>query len=276
MSAQPVRESDRVSDVLARDGDLVDVFVRHSPHFEKLRNATLRRTMARLVTVGQAAAIAGIPPLALVRDLNDALGLASVERDEGAGAAGGDDSAGTPSPRRPVGAREAELDVREDLRQGREPFSRIMAAVGALGPGDVLHLRAPFEPAPLYTVLSKRGFAHATAQRASDDWSVWFWRPEATPEATDDVAPSATTMTGSGQAPAEPDEQWIDVRGLEPPEPMVRTLAALESLPQGHTLVQVNERVPRFLLPILAERGFTHEVDESHADRVIVRIRRSG
>jgi uncharacterized protein (DUF2249 family) len=274
MSAEPVRESDRVADVLARDGDLVDVFVRHSPHFEKLRNATLRRTMARLVTVGQAAAIAGVPPLALVRDLNDALGL-TVELDEGVVSAGDDDPAATPPPRRPAGARETELDVREDLRQGREPFSRIMAAVGALGPGDVLHLRAPFEPAPLYTVLAKRGFAHETAQRASDDWSVWFWRPEATPEATDDVAPSATT-TGRGQSQAEPDEQWIDVRGLEPPEPMVRTLAALETMPQGHTLVQVNERVPRFLLPILAERGFTHEIDESHADRVIVRIRRSG
>jgi len=33
-------------------------------------------------------------------------------------------------------------------------------------------------------------------------------------------------------------------------------------------------RVPQFLLPILAERGFVAEVDETQPDRVLVRIRR--
>jgi len=31
-------------------------------------------------------------------------------------------------------------------------------------------------------------------------------------------------------------------------------------------------RVPQFLLPILAERGYACDVDESRADRVLVRI----
>ncbi|HEU4786477.1 MAG TPA: DUF2249 domain-containing protein, partial [Gemmatimonadaceae bacterium] len=52
-----------------------------------------------------------------------------------------------------------ELDVREDLRSGREPFSKIMSAVAALGANDVLLLRTIFEPAPLFGVLAKRGFA---------------------------------------------------------------------------------------------------------------------
>jgi len=55
---------------------------------------------------------------------------------------------------------------------------------------------------------------------------------------------------------------------------MVRTLAALAKLPAGHQLVQINVRVPQFLLPVLAERGYAFEVDESRADRVLVRIRR--
>ena len=63
------------------------------------------------------------------------------------------------------------------------------------------------------------------------------------------------------------------MRGLEPPEPMVRTLAALETLPAGAVLVQHNERVPQFLLPILGERGFAWDVDEAAPDVVIVRIR---
>ncbi len=56
---------------------------------------------------------------------------------------------------------------------------------------------------------------------------------------------------------------------------MVRTLEALEALDAGGTLVQINERVPRFLLPKLEERGFTYEVRQQACDLVRVFIRRA-
>lgn len=67
-------------------------------------------------------------------------------------------------------------DVREDLRQGREPFSKIMAAVSSLGPEDELQLLAIFEPAPLYGVLGKLGLAHRAEQTPDGDWKVTFYR----------------------------------------------------------------------------------------------------
>lgn len=171
--------------------------------------------------------------------------------------------------------REVELDVRDDLRNGREPFSRIMAGVDALGDGEMLHLRAIFEPAPLFKVLGKRGFAHESQRHAADDWSVWFWQGEAAAKPTlqcDGTGKGKRALAEFREPPST--EQWLDVRDLEPPEPMVRTLSALESLPTGHTLVQVNARVPQFLLPILEERGWQYTVDESQTDRVLVRITR--
>lgn len=137
-----------------------------------------------------------------------------------------------------------EVDVRDDLRAGREPFQRIMAAVTALRDDEVLLLRAIFEPVPLLKVLEKRGLSHEVQRHAEDDWSVRFWRPAV----------------------------WLDVRGLEPPEPLTRTLAALETLPAGQHLLHVNVRAPRLLFPMLAERGFSCSVDESREDRVLVRI----
>ena len=168
----------------------------------------------------------------------------------------------------PASAPVVELDVREDLRSGREPFSRIMSAVYALGDRDVLHLRATFEPLPLFKVLGKRGFVHESQAHASDDWSAWFWRPAA-PSAADDATSAAPA---ADVPPDDATTHHLDVRGLEPPEPIVRTLAALSSLPLGHTLVQINSRVPQFFLPVLAERGFACTVDDSRADRVLVRI----
>ena len=67
------------------------------------------------------------------------------------------------------------VDVRDDLREGREPFARLMKAVNELAPDHVLHVRAPFAPLPLIELLSERGFVYHAASEADDDWSVWFW-----------------------------------------------------------------------------------------------------
>jgi uncharacterized protein (DUF2249 family) len=68
------------------------------------------------------------------------------------------------------------LDVREDIRQGREPFERIMTAVGQLGPGDTLLLINSFEPLPLYRVMAQNGFTHWAERTAEGDWKVYFRR----------------------------------------------------------------------------------------------------
>lgn len=66
------------------------------------------------------------------------------------------------------------LDVRPELAAGGEPFERILAAAIAVPAGESLVLIAPFEPAPLYSVLGARGFAHSTIQVAPDEWVVRF------------------------------------------------------------------------------------------------------
>lgn len=190
--------------------------------------------------------------------------------------------------------RVTELDVRPDLREGREPFSRIMRAVESLPADGVLLVRAIFEPVPLYQVLGRRGFMHWTECRANDDWCVWFYRDaaEAAPKAETggavartgppDVAGTVTGATTSSAAAADPagaaegpDLVVLDVRGLEPPEPMVRTLEALERLPDGSALLQLVDRVPKFLLPKLTERGFAYRIVSEAPGQVRVLIRRA-
>ncbi len=68
------------------------------------------------------------------------------------------------------------VDVREDLRQGREPFSKIMDAVSKLADGQALKLIVPFEPAPLYAVLGRQGFTHEAKPLDSGDWEILFRR----------------------------------------------------------------------------------------------------
>jgi TusA-related sulfurtransferase len=149
------------------------------------------------------------------------------------------------------------VDVRDDLARGAEPFGKIMKAVQALGPAETLVLRAPMEPRPLYEVLARRGFAHWTERRDARDWAVWFYR------SGEVVPPAPIPATGA-----------LDVRGLEPPQPMVRVLERLEALAPGETLVVVHDRRPAFLYPIVEERGFTHVTEEPQPGLVRITIRR--
>lgn len=160
-----------------------------------------------------------------------------------------------------------DLDVRDDLRNGHEPFSRIMAAQAEVAPGGVLRIRAIFEPVPLYTVLGKQGFQHWTERLAEDDWRVWFLR----------TAIEAVFVHPATALPADPagaEMVVLDVRRLEPPEPMVRTLEALEQLPAGKALLQINVRIPQLLLPMLNDRGFEYVLMSETPNEVRGLIRR--
>lgn len=160
------------------------------------------------------------------------------------------------------------LDVRPDIQEGREPFSKIMAAVAELAEGQSLLLIAPFEPAPLFGVMANRGFAHQATPRANGDWEVLFTR-EREPDFDEDE-PS--------EPPSECDHSAevleLDVRGLEPPEPMVQILEALPMLPRRAQLMARTDRRPVHLLPQLEERGFTGEPEEQSDGSYVTMIRR--
>lgn len=69
------------------------------------------------------------------------------------------------------------LDVRADVRAGREPFPRIMEAVGHLRDGEVLRIVAPFEPRPLISLLTGQGFEVEVAALPGGDFEVTFSSP---------------------------------------------------------------------------------------------------
>lgn len=59
--------------------------------------------------------------------------------------------------------------------------------------------------------------------------------------------------------PTVTDPVEVDVRELPPPEPLQETLGTLESMDGAGLLVQINDRQPQHLFPMLEERGFAYE-----------------
>lgn len=147
------------------------------------------------------------------------------------------------------------LDVRPDLRQGHDPFAKIMQTVGQLAAGQELLLIAPFEPVPLYEVLAQRGFAHAAYQVAPSEWRVTFR--------------TATAATPEAQQTFQ-----LDTRGMEPPEPLLRILNMLETLGAGQRLIAHIDREPLLLYPELVEGGWAYEGASQPDGSFIIRISR--
>lgn len=272
-----IRANDRVSQVLARDATLIDVFIGLSPAFERLRAPGVRKVMTRLVTVEQAARMGGVELELLLSRLNAHLADAAQAQlpridQPTASSAPEPEPPLSNMPRALAAIKDSDIvvvDVRDELRAGREPFSQIMGSLRIRPEHGALCVRAIFEPVPLYAVMQRQHLAHWTERLADDDWKVWFY-----PETAEQPEPAVQSAAAEESvSDLEANVIVLDVRGLEPPVPMMRTLEALEQLPQGATLVQLNVRVPQFLLPLLEQRGFSYEIREQDEDLVRLFIR---
>lgn len=170
-----------------------------------------------------------------------------------------------------------ELDVRPILRAGGEPFEKIMEAVGSLAPGKGLRLLATFKPTPLFHVLGARGYAHTEKPLDGGDWEIEFYPDGAAP--AEQAAGAKAAGAAAGASAAAPGQSWpepahsMDVRELDPPEPMVNILATIEGMADGQVLAALLNREPLFLLPELAKRGHQWRGGfEAGSYRLLVRV----
>lgn len=147
-----------------------------------------------------------------------------------------------------------------------------MNAAAGLRAGESLRLLAPFEPKPLFGVLGQQGFAHRARPIGDGDWEVVFFRDAAgAAQAVESCASQAASHSACGCRDTATTAIELDVRGLEPPQPMVRILEALNDLTHGAELRARTDRRPMHLHPMLEARHFTGESEEQ-ADGSFVTI----
>jgi uncharacterized protein (DUF2249 family) len=268
-SKQPILASERISDVLNRYPTLVDTLIETSPAFRNLRNPVMRRVQSRLVTVSQAAGIAGLSVTELTRTLNVAAGLSSpgVSEPIDPGQSEFSDPSLIVIPEAPI---VAAIDVREIMARGEEPFRAIMRVASNVPAGAAFRLVASFEPLPLYDVLARQGFTPRSHEIGDGAWEVIFTRAA---ELAHHVPAFEDSAGSDDDWPAEVTaEVTIDVRELVPPEPMIKILEALEELRPGERLLVHHVRRPIHLYDRLDEMGYRHQTRDLGPAKVEVLI----
>lgn len=68
----------------------------------------------------------------------------------------------------------------------------------------------------------------------------------------------------------------LDNRGLQPPQPMIRTLKELEKMDIGEKLVIINDRRPMFLYEELDELSCLHETEAMDDGSYKITITKTG
>lgn len=269
----------KVSEVLAKYPESLEVFLGVSSTFSKLKNPLMRKMLASRVSLEQASKIANIDPSQLITALNKACGLSETPIPPHVS-----DEKPTPTEVevsiRPAildhvaSSQLVLLDVREEINKNADPFKKIMTAVKQLHGGQILHLINVFEPVPLYDVLAHRGLAHWT-EEIDGVWHVYFY-PSAKPAIINEFAPLSGVASTTNDSVSQLIE--LDVSGLEPPEPMMKILATLPTLPVGASLVVHHHREPMMLYPHLEERGYEWTTTQLAEDsyKIVIRMREEG
>lgn len=152
------------------------------------------------------------------------------------------------------------LDVR--LLLCRAKHAQIFQRWADLPIGSHLVLVNDHDPVPLYyqfEALFRSAFGWEYLVDGPTEWQIKITRLAASP---------CTTPPPPPRRPAKPTEtapDELDLRGMEPPQPMLEILGKLEKTPVGYTFRARTDRQPIHLFPELVARG-AHHICEIAAD----------
>jgi hypothetical protein len=170
MSGLTITPRTKVSELLEAYPELEQVLIAYLPAFKKLRSPVLRRTVARVTTLQQAATVGNVSVQDLINRLRKEVGQDLYSGESAPGYA-------TEQPDWYLKERVvSEFDAREMLAAGEQPVNQVMADLNSLDAGAIYKLIAPFVPAPLVDKASSLGLAHWIQRMGDEEFIVYFYK----------------------------------------------------------------------------------------------------
>ena len=165
----------KVGELLETYPSLESVLIGMSPAFAKLKNPVLRRTVARVATIQQIAAVGGLNVDEIVNRLRKEVGQfaeagslkSEVSRTSDPEVPESEISTGIPG-WFDEGKIVKRFDAAPVINSGGSPMNDILSQTKDLMAGDIFELTTPFVPAPIIDMLKSKGFKVYTHQGDHD------------------------------------------------------------------------------------------------------------
>ena len=160
----------KVLELIETYPQLEDVLIKYVPAFSKLKNPLLRRTVAKIATLQQAASIGNVKTGDLINLLRKEVGQELLN-------SGVDTVYNT---ERPAWFEEAiiekEFDIREMLAAGEQPVNQVISDLNHLNKGKIYKLTSPFLPAPLIDKAISLKIDHWVLKNSENLVLVYFYK----------------------------------------------------------------------------------------------------
>lgn len=145
----------RIGELLENFPELEEVLYKMSPAFNKLKNPVLRRTVAKIATLQQAAALGSIPLSELINTLREKVGQELFHGDNPEGVI----NTNMPewyNPDHIAGS----FDASTLIEAGENPMKEVFYKLDQVGVNEIFLLYTPFVPAPIIELIMKKGYDH--------------------------------------------------------------------------------------------------------------------
>ncbi|MCD4834520.1 MAG: DUF1858 domain-containing protein, partial [Bacteroidales bacterium] len=160
----------KISQVINTYPQLEDVLIEYVPTFEKLKNPILRKTIAKITTLQQAAAVGNVRVEDIINRLRQEIGqdLYSDSVDIGYNV------------KKPQWFSEelivTEFNAKDMLERGEHPVNQVIADLNNMDNGKLYKLITPFLPAPLIDKALSLKVQHWVEKISDDDFNIYFYK----------------------------------------------------------------------------------------------------
>jgi uncharacterized protein (DUF2249 family) len=172
-SSKPVITPEmKVGEFLKYYPELEDVLIGIAPVFAKLKNPILRKTIAKVASLNQAAAVGDVSIGEMINTLRRAAGDKHIF-DSGGDAAGTE--AGKPS-WFDISKVKYLLDARPIIDRGEHPLGEVIKNLNRMPIGEIYELITPFYPAPLIDKVKALGFEAWSHEEGDNVVKSYFYK----------------------------------------------------------------------------------------------------
>ena len=168
----PITPETKVGALLDAYPDVEHLLIAWVPAFSKLKNPILRKTVAKVATLDQAARVGGISVQELVCKLRAATGQANPESQTSI-SSGGIQAHESPSW---ITAERISysLDADQLLNAGEHPLGKVQQYLALLDPGQIVQLNSSFLPSPLIDYFKLRELPVYTAEPSPNHYVTYI------------------------------------------------------------------------------------------------------
>jgi len=160
----------KISTLLDQFPQLEEVLMKIAPEFKKLRNPILRKTIAKIASLRQVAALGKVPLPEMINTLRTEAGIQDLFTDDVSGM--------TLSKDKPSWFLEskitANLDIRPMLESGEQPIQYVLRECQTLKPDEICEVISPFLPTPLIEQAGKKGYLVWSKEESPDVYKTYF------------------------------------------------------------------------------------------------------